>query len=117
MGEAEPNELVTFIEGGDVRFVVGNDVRPRKILVAGDSRLELTGTIDRLEIEVLSATVDASGLDVDELTVMLEQSRLVATAARSAIGWVAYGSTMTVGAEADIDELKTANAGRIVRVA
>lgn len=92
-----------------------SDERPFKVAIYGKSTVQLLGTIDELELEVLDgSTVDARTLVVQELTVMLEQSTAHVRPNRLAAGFVSYGSVLTVGGSADTSGLKTTNAGRVV---
>ena len=98
----------------DGHYEVGTASDVERVRVASETKVRLTGSVRRLELEALrGSSVDATGLEVDELYVVLEMCRVTARQAKSVSGWVVYGSTISVSSNANIDELNTSNAGRI----
>ena len=86
-----------------------------RIHVSGKSHVTITGTADRLELEVFSSEVDGTELLVSELRLDAEQSYVKATAAQLVSGFAGYASTLIVGPDTDTEGLSTPNAGKLIR--
>ena len=86
-----------------------------RIHVSGKSHVTITGTADRLELEVFSSEVDGTELLVSELLLDAEQSYVNASAAQLVSGFAGYASTLIVGPDTDTEGLSTPNAGKLIR--
>lgn len=110
----DPTRLEIF--GTNIERELGNNDGIERVYVAGNASVTLLGSVAKLELEALQgSTVDAANLEVNELVVLLEMCTVEATKAKKLSGYVAYGSTISVSETANIDDLQTANAGRIDR--
>ena len=86
-----------------------------RIHISGKCHVTITGTADRLELEVFSSEVDGTELLVSELLLDAEQSYVNASAAQLVSGFAGYASTLIVGPDTDTEGLRTPNAGKLIR--
>ena len=108
-------ERLEIVDQAQAHIDFGEDTHIEHLLVSSNSKVTLTGSTDQLTLEVFTSRVDASALVVGHLTLDAEQSQVIATAARAVSGFAGYGSTLEVGPNTNTHDVRTPNAGRVVR--
>lgn len=85
------------------------------VLAASGAHVTLSGVLDHLDVSALNyGTVDATALALRTANVDLELSTVSLDVAEEVTGFVVYLSELTVSGGASVENVTTANGGRLV---